>query len=232
LNLFYQPDIINNTLHLTSEESRHAIKVLRYKMGDEIDIIDGKGSFYTANITDPNARKCGFEIKTKKTAPQRSHYIHIAIAPTKNIDRIEWFIEKSVEFGVDEISLVICDNSERKIVKTDRLERKAISAMKQSIKATLPVINEPIVLKTLINSVTQEEKYIAFVDYSNPIHLMNLCSKESNYCVLIGPEGDFSEKELEMAINHDFKKVSLGNSRLRTETAGISACHILNLING
>ncbi|MDH5367433.1 MAG: 16S rRNA (uracil(1498)-N(3))-methyltransferase [Cyclobacteriaceae bacterium] len=231
MNLFYQPDIDNGVHFLDNEESRHAVKVLRYKNGDKLNIVNGKGTFFNGEITDANSKKCHFKIIDQKASPKQNYNIHIAIAPTKNIERIEWFVEKAIEIGIHEISLIICDNSERKVVKTERLMRKAVSAMKQSIKAHLPTINTPIHFNKFIQTNIIGEKYIANVDFDNPTSLYSSASKNSNYCILIGPEGDFSEKELEMALNHDFKKVSLGNSRLRTETAGISACHILNLIN-
>ena len=231
MNLFYQPEISNGTLHLDSEESRHAVKVFRYKNGDEINVTDGLGSFYTATLVDANSKKCSFKIIDKVNSTTNSFYIHIAIAPTKNIDRLEWFIEKAIEIGVDEISLIICSNSERKIVKTERLQKKAISAMKQSLKSTLPKINEQQSFKNFVKGVQHIEKYIAYVDFKNSDLLKNIALANSNYCLCIGPEGDFSTEELQLAINADFKKVSLGNSRLRTETAGIVGCNILNLIN-
>ena len=216
---------------MDNEESRHAIKVLRHKIGDEIKIIDGKGSFYTCIITEDNQKKCSFRIKEIQCSPKRPFYIHIAIAPTKNIDRIEWFVEKAVEIGIDEISFINCKNSERKVIKTDRIIRKAISAMKQSMKASLPIINEIISFNQFVKNVEQQNKLMAYVDFDNPKNLQSTASKNSSYCILIGPEGDFSKSELELSITTGFEKVSLGHSRLRTETAGIVACHTLNLIN-
>lgn len=232
MNLFYQPDVNNGVHFLDSEESRHAVKVLRYKHGDKLNVIDGKGAFFIGEITDANPKKCYFKIIDQKITATQNYNIHIAIAPTKNIERIEWFVEKAIEIGVHEISFVICENSERKVMKIERLMRKAISAMKQSIKVHLPIINVPISFNEFMQTtLSNNEKYIAYVDFNNPSSLYSLASKNSNYCVLIGPEGDFSSKELEMSINYGFKKVSLGSSRLRTETAGITACHTLNLIN-
>ena len=216
---------------MDEEESRHAIKVLRYVKGDELTIVDGKGNFYTATISNANAKKCEFEIINSTTSATKSYFIHIAIAPTKNIERIEWFVEKAVEIGIDEISLIICENSERKIVKTDRIQRKAISAMKQSLKAWLPTINEPISFSEFVKKNKSENRFIAFVDFSNPIKLQSIAPGNSSYTVLIGPEGDFSLKEVDNAMDFGFKKVSLGKNRLRTETAGITSCHLLNLIN-
>ena len=231
MNLFYQPDIDPNNTCLDTEESRHAIKVLRKKAGDLITIIDGNGTFIEAEIVDPNPKKCSVKILTTTKEETKDHYIHIALAPTKSIDRTEWFIEKAVEIGIDEISLILTKNSERTVVKTDRLFKKAVSAMKQSLKASLPQINEVVKYSAFIDNVKDDEKYIAYVDFSNPEQLFKVARPKSNYCILIGPEGDFTETELNQAIDSGFKKVGLGKSRLRTETAAMVACHILNLIN-
>lgn len=227
MQLFYQPEIVNGIHHLDVDESRHAIKVLRLKVGQEIHLIDGLGTFYTANITTDNHRKCAFEITEKKAESKRTGYRHIAIAPTKNLDRTEWFIEKAVEIGVDRISFILTKNSERKVLKTERLVKKAISAMKQSIKASLPVIDEMVSLKEFLSATKGKNKFIAYVDFDNPTELKSLVAENS--LVLIGPEGDFTSDEVELALDKGFQKVSLGQSRLRTETAGIAAVHILNL---
>lgn len=227
MQLFYQPEIVNGIHHLDVDESRHAIKVLRLKVGQEINLIDGLGTFYKANITSENHRKCAYEITEKKIEVKSTGFRHIAIAPTKNLDRTEWFIEKAVEIGVDRISFIRTKNSERKVLKTERLVKKAISAMKQSIKASLPVIDEMVSLKEFLSSTENQNKFIAYVDFANPTELKSVAAKES--LVLIGPEGDFATDEVELAIDQGFQKVSLGQSRLRTETAGIAAVHILNL---
>ena len=161
----------------------------------------------------------------------KNFIIHIAISPTKNADRIEWFVEKAVELGIDEITLLECDHTERQHLKIDRLEKMAISAMKQSLKAKLPVIHPLTSFRNIVHTAGSVEKYIAHVDNENPNQLKNLIAAGSSYLVLIGPEGDFSDEELTLAENQGFKKISLGPSRLRTETAGLAACHILNLAN-
>jgi 16S rRNA (uracil1498-N3)-methyltransferase len=231
VNLFFQPGISDGILHLDGDESRHCIKVLRKRVGDSIRITDGKGFFYEASITDANERECRFAINEKIAGPERKHFIHLVISPTKNTDRIEWFVEKSVELGVDKISLADCDHTERAFVKPDRLVKVAVSAMKQSLKSSLPLIQSISPLKTIIQAASEDQRFIAFVDPSNPHHLKDLAEKHKTYCILIGPEGDFSPEELTLALEHGFRKVSLGSSRLRTETAGLAACHILNLIN-
>lgn len=230
MNLFYQPQIDQGIHYLDEEESRHCIKVLRRRAGDQLQITDGKGFFYHALITDADPRRCSFNIREQRKENEKTFTIHIAISPTKNADRIEWFVEKTVEIGIDQITLLDCKNSERSFIKTDRLKKVAISAMKQSIKATLPVINDMISFDTFIQH-REEEKFIAFVDMANPLHLKDAAKSKGKYLVLIGPEGDFSNEELDAATALNFTKVSLGKSRLRTETAGIAACHLLNLIN-
>lgn len=231
-NLFYQPLIQDGILFLDVEESRHCVKVLRKKQGDAIALTDGKGFFYEGLITKADSGQCFFEIHKKSPVQKKNFFIHLAISPTKNADRIEWFVEKATELGVDQISLIKCKNTERNFVKTERLLKVAISAMKQSVKAVLPSIpNQPLQFKEVVENCPQHQKYIAFVDPTNPIHLRDETIPQSSYCVLIGPEGDFSSEELKMATDHGFKKISLGQSRLRTETAGMAACHILNLFN-
>ncbi|UII30577.1 16S rRNA (uracil(1498)-N(3))-methyltransferase [Fulvivirga ulvae] len=229
--IFYQPEIPAGVHSLDQEESRHCVKVLRHTTGDTIKVLDGKGSIYEARITTASPKACAFEIINTITQDKPAHYIHIAIAPTKNLDRMEWFIEKAVEIGIQEISFLLCKNSERRILKTDRLERKAVSALKQSQGAHMPRINELLPYPDFITKVQEKRKYIAYVDFSNPAKLYHIAPPDDTYCILIGPEGDFTEDELELAIQNDFQKVSLGNSRLRTETAGLAACHMLNVIN-
>ena len=227
--LFYQPEIPRGTLHLNEEESRHAVKVLRLTSDKIIDLTDGQGRFYKAAITDANHRKCAFELRETKEMPLPSVYRHIAIAPTKNIDRIEWFVEKAVEFGVDRITPIICDHSERRIVKSARLHKKAVSAMKQSLKAWCPQIDEAVPVKSFIEEMSADHRFIAYVDQENTAYFSKFKQPTGNHLILIGPEGDFSDTEVKLAESKGFTKVSLGTSRLRTETAGIAAVHLLNL---
>ena len=231
MNLFFEPGINQGVRFLDEAESFHAVKVLRRKRGDHIRITDGKGSFYDAVITNADTRRCTFDIVEQHEEPAPGYAIHIAISPTKNADRIEWFVEKAVEIGVTEISLIDCDHTERRHQKTDRLEKVTLSAMKQSLKARLPVVNPLRPLRDFMSTVTADQKFIAYVDNDNQELLKNVITPRSAYVVLIGPEGDFSKEELTLAEQNGFQKVSLGPSRLRTETAGIVACHILNLAN-
>jgi 16S rRNA (uracil1498-N3)-methyltransferase len=231
VNLFYQPGIPEGLLFLDQEESRHCVKVLRHKSGDSIHITDGKGYFYTGIIQTADQRQCEFSISEKVQEPARDFSIHIAISPTKNAERLEWFVEKVTEFGVDSITPIDCRHTERTFLKKERLVKVAISAMKQSLKAKLPVISDLTPFSNIVSDNKSDERFIAFVDQSNPDHLKDLATQKKSYLVLIGPEGDFSAEELKMSLDHGFRKVSLGQSRLRTETAGIAACHILNLVN-
>lgn len=230
MNLFYVPAISDGVLHLDREESHHVIRVLRMSEGQNLDLTDGRGFFYVARITKADPKKCEFEIVNKREAPKRNFHIHIAIAPTKNMDRTEWFIEKAIEIGVDQISFLLCKNSERKVINQERIEKIAISAMKQSQQAWFPRLSQMIPFKEII-STQSDQKFIAYVDSENPKHLKDSISSGKKYLVLIGPEGDFSKEELTQAINSGFEKVSLGANRLRTETAGLAAVHILNLKN-
>ena len=231
MQLFYEPNVSGDQFILNEEESRHCIKVLRKKQGENITVIDGNGNFITTQILDANPKKCLLKVLEIQSENPKDFYIHIAIAPTKNIDRIEWFVEKVVEIGTDEISFISCQNSERKQIKMDRIEKKAISAMKQSIKANLPKLNDIQSFKDFINTEWKSEKFIGFVDMANPDHLVHRAQKSSKYLILIGPEGDFTLDEVGLAVNRGYNKISLGQSRLRTETAGITACCILNLVN-
>jgi len=230
LNLFYQPAISQGILHLDPDESRHAVKVLRMQMGDTIELTDGHGFLYRAFISDADPKKCGFTISEKKEIPSRGFSISIAIAPTKNMDRTEWFVEKAVEIGVENIHLLLCKNSVRKTVNLDRLTKIAVSAMKQSGQARLPYITDMVSLKEILSQ-EATQKFICYVDASNPDQLKLLAKPKQSYLVLIGPEGDFNKDEIQLATEHGFKKVSLGPNRLRTETAALTACQILNFVN-
>lgn len=231
MNLFYQPLIDQGTHYLDEEESKHCVKVLRRREGDALRVTDGKGAFYDAIITTADVRKCVFSVRHKEDVPPPPFEIAIAVAPTKNSDRIEWFVEKAVEIGIQRITLVDCQHSERRHINMDRLNRVAITAMKQSLKARLPRMEGLVPLKRYLNEPHTGERFIAVVDSSNPVHLFHHAPRGESVAVLVGPEGDFAEEEVDMAVARGFVKTSLGPSRLRTETAALVACHILNLIN-
>jgi 16S rRNA (uracil1498-N3)-methyltransferase len=200
------------------------------KMGDTLELTDGNGFLYRAVIDDADSKKCSFTIVDKKEIPIRDFNISIAIAPTKNIDRTEWFIEKAVEIGIDAIHLLLCKNSERKTVNQERIMKIAVSALKQSGQARLPYLSDLIPFKEIISH-TAEQKFICYVDVTNPDQLKSMAKPKHSYLVLIGPEGDFSKEEIQIAVESGFKKVSLGPNRLRTETAALTACQVLNFIN-
>jgi len=232
MQLFYQPGISGNSLYLDENESRHCIKVMRLEKGNLIRVVDGCGGMFETEITDPDHKRCGLKlVRCVKEFGRRDFYVHIAIAPTKNTDRIEWFAEKATEIGIDEITPVICANSERRVFNTDRVGKIVVSAMKQSIKAYLPKINPAISLNNLIGMPFDGLKLIAHCHTDSLVFMKEIVKKGENILILIGPEGDFTLNEVEGAIGKGFAEVSLGSSRLRTETAGILACHIVNLIN-
>lgn len=233
MHLFYTPDIKGKKYTLDKTESRHCVRVLRLKEGDKIQLIDGKGGFYTAEIVDANQNACTVEcIETKKEYGKREYKIQIAIAPTKNIDRIEWFMEKSTEIGMDVFTPLLCDHSERKQVKQERLERIITSAVKQSLKAYHPRLDEMTKFMDFIKTEHTGQKFIAHCEEGEEKNLFqDVYKAKSDVCILIGPEGDFSPTEIKAAKEAGFKEISLGNSRLRTETAGLVACHTVNLIN-
>ena len=229
MHLFYQPKI--SLGYLPEDESRHAVKVLRLAPGDEIEITDGIGSLYKAHVKQSDPRQCTFSITQVLTTLPRNYSIHLAIAPTKNADRMEWMVEKCVEIGIEAISFVQCKTSERKSINLERLEKIAISAMKQSLQTSLSSLNEMIPFERFIHGRNEKQRFIAHVDENNKDHLVNVATAHSQYLVLIGPEGDFTMEELRLADKEGFIKVSLGSNRLRTETAGLAATMTLNILN-
>ena len=232
MEVYYKPDILSGVHELSVEESKHCIKVLRHERGDTIHVADGRGTLFEVRIEDPNPKKCTFQVVRHKRKPEKQFSISISIAPTKSIDRLEWFVEKVVELGVDEINFYFGRHSERKKLNMGRIKKKAIVAMKQSEQYILPEINLFYSFEDCLKAVgSADQKLIAHVDRNNDYHLMDVAEKGKKYSVFIGPEGDFSEEELIHSFEAGFTKVSLGENRLRTETAGLVACHILTLIN-
>lgn len=204
---------------------------MRRRAGDIIHIADGKGMLYEARIVSEDQGKCTFEITNRQQEEEHKHRIHVAISPLSHPDRLEWFVEKAVELGVNGISLISCSRTEKPHVKLERLQKIAIGAMKQSQRLTLPGLSGPMPFEAFISSCNAEGRFIAFVDASNPRHLFAQVKRGTDTVVCIGPEGDFTDAELAFALKHGFVKVSLGSHRLRTETAGIAACHVVNLVN-
>jgi 16S rRNA (uracil1498-N3)-methyltransferase len=227
--LFYTPDI-KDDMQLPDEEAGHCIRVLRMKEGDRIRLTDGKGAFYDAVISAVSGKRCMIHIENREEQPPLwDGHLHIAVAPTKLMDRNEWFVEKAVEIGVDEITFLRTEHSERDVVKMERIEKIAVSAMKQSQKAKLPVLNGMTPLKALIERGFDGDKFIAHCEPGSKTLLQDAVVPGHNSLVLIGPEGDFSPAEIEMALKAGFRPISLGPSRLRTETAALVAVHIMNL---
>jgi 16S rRNA (uracil1498-N3)-methyltransferase len=211
-------------------ESNHALRVLRLKPGDELRVTDGQGTFYRCIITGSTNGICSFDITEKQSVENATSGIHIAMSPTKNHDRIEWFVEKATEIGVSRISFVVCEHSERRKINEDRLQKIAVAAMKQSLKAWLPQI-DPLTDFDDILKETPGQKFIAHLDASSSTSLLDKGVRGGSSIVLIGPEGDFSARELKSAQEAHFQKVTLGPNRLRTETAALVAATTLALVN-
>lgn len=233
MHIFYTPDITSNTYTLNEEESKHCVRVLRLTVGAVVNLVDGKGGFYTAEITSDNPKKVALSIlKVETEFHKRNHYLHIAVAPTKNIDRIEWFLEKATELGIDEITPIITDRSERRVVKEDRLNKVITSAVKQSIKAYHPKLNDAVSFDAFLKQPFDGEKLIAHcIDEGEKKYISQLVAPHQKYLILIGPEGDFTPEEVNLALNKGFKALTLGDNRLRTETAALAVCFEINYLN-
>ncbi|MDR2956245.1 MAG: 16S rRNA (uracil(1498)-N(3))-methyltransferase [Prevotella sp.] len=229
--IFFAPDIMSNP-ELPQEEALHCIKVLRKKEGDEILITDGKGYFYDVRIVQANPKHCIVDIfNTIDQAKGWNFNLQIAFAPTKNMDRVEWFAEKATEIGIDRLSPILCQYSERKEIKPQRLEKILVSAMKQSQKAILPQLDTMLPFSELMKQDFNGLKFIAHCYPTEKKPLKEVYRKGENVLILIGPEGDFSEEEVDEALKHGFIPISLGESRLRTETAALVACHTIHVLN-
>ncbi|MCO4822263.1 MAG: 16S rRNA (uracil(1498)-N(3))-methyltransferase [Flavobacteriaceae bacterium] len=233
MQLFYNSEINEDTstFSFSKEESKHIVKVLRKQEGDTLYITNGKGYLFEVEIIISSIKKCSAKITSKTFKKNKTYKLHLAVAPTKMNDRYEWFLEKATEIGIDSITPIICDHSERKIVKLERFEKIVQSAMKQSLQYYLPKVNDAISYKTFMTREFKGQKYIAHCEPSQKTPLKLVLKSQEAVTILIGPEGDFSVKEIEMALEHDFIPVTLGNTRLRTETAAIAACHSVAFIN-
>ncbi|MCK0109831.1 16S rRNA (uracil(1498)-N(3))-methyltransferase [Flavobacteriaceae bacterium S0825] len=233
MQLFYNPDINDNTLQFTfpKDESRHIAKVLRKKTGDTLYITNGNGWLFEAEIEMADLKNCMVTIVSKTYKEPKSHQVHLAVAPTKMNDRYEWFLEKATEIGIDSITPIICDHSERKVIKPERFEKILQSAMKQSLHYYLPKLNDAIPFTDFIEQQHQGQLFIAHCEDTNKQSLKSQLKPNTDITILIGPEGDFSVKEIAMALEHQFIPVTLGETRLRTETAAIVACHSVAFVN-
>jgi len=221
----FAPDLTpaGATYQLSEDESKHAVRVLRLNEGDAIDLLDGRGGLYTATVADANPKRCQLRITHHETVPPRPYFTHVAVAPTKNLDRMEWFVEKAVEVGVERITFLRCARSERRELKLERLEKIAISALKQSGQAWLPQLDDMADFGAFVAGVVPETTFIAHLEEGERTALTQVAGQGAGCCVLIGPEGDFTPQEIALALERGIRPVTLGDSRLRTETAALAA---------
>ena len=233
MQLFYNPTITESTetFSFDKEESKHIIKVLRKKDTDLLYVTNGLGFLFKTEITLASDSKCTVKIISFEKAAPSKFKLHLAVAPTKMNDRYEWFLEKATEIGVHEITPIICDHSERKVINNERFDKILLTAMKQSNELYLPKLNPAITFKEFIKLKNEGIKLIAHCEQTDKKSLKSVLKTNEDYIILIGPEGDFSEKEIALALENDFRAVSLGNTRLRTETAAIVACHSVVFVN-
>lgn len=233
MQLFYNPTISEETTEISfsKDESRHIVKVLRKNVGDQLQITNGKGWLFNAEISIADIKNCSAAILSKSYEPSRNYKIHLAVAPTKMNDRYEWFLEKATEIGVDTITPIICDHSERKVIKNDRFEKILQSAMKQSLHYYLPELKDAMSFSDFVSQKFEGQKFIAHCEETERASFKNSLQAQKDVIILIGPEGDFSSEEITLAIDAGFKPIMLGNTRLRTETAAVVACHSIVLLN-
>ena len=233
MQLFYNPQIDEKTesFSFDKEESKHIIKVLRKKDTDILFVTNGMGLLFETEIILASDNKCTVKILAIEKANPSNFYLHLVVAPTKMNDRYEWFLEKATEIGVDEITPIICDRSERKVINKDRFEKIILTALKQSNALFLPKLNEAVSFKEFIKRKNNGLQLIAHCEETNKKSLKSVLKPNENATILIGPEGDFSEKEIALALENNFIPVSLGNTRLRTETAAVVACHSVVFVN-
>lgn len=234
MQLFYNANVNpeDTEIRFSKDESRHIVKVLRKVVGNTLHITNGKGWLFLAEISLAEAKNCIAMITHAELQPKRPYHLHLAVAPTKMNDRYEWFLEKATEIGIDSITPIICDNSERRVIKTERYEKILQSAMKQSLGCYLPQLNEVCSFTDFMEQNIEGQKFIAHcAEDSNRHTLKGQLKTSENTTIIIGPEGDFSKKEIELALAKGYVPVSLGTSRLRTETAAIVACHSVSFFN-
>lgn len=233
MQLFYNPTIneATETFSFDKEESKHIIKVLRKKDTDILHVTNGLGFLFTTEITLASDTKCTVKIISFEKAAASKFRLHLAVAPTKMNDRYEWFLEKATEIGIQEITPIICDHSERKVINNERFDKILLAAMKQANELYLPKLNPAITFKEFISLQNDDLKMIAHCEETDKKTLKSVLQSNQNITMLIGPEGDFSQKEIALALSNNYTAVSLGNTRLRTETAAIVACHSVVFIN-
>ncbi|MFD1872753.1 16S rRNA (uracil(1498)-N(3))-methyltransferase [Hymenobacter bucti] len=222
---FYAPDMApgQTTFLLPEDESKHAVRVLRLVAGDAVALVDGRGTHYTATVADANPKRCSLRITAEEVIRPRPTYTHVAVAPTKNLDRMEWLVEKAVEVGLERLTFLRCAHSERRELKLERLEKIAVSALKQSGQAYLPQLDEMTDFTDFLQEIDPATTFIAHLEAGERTALAQVIGTAPRCCVLIGPEGDFSPAEIELALGRGVRPVTLGASRLRTETAALAA---------
>ncbi|MGH1386843.1 16S rRNA (uracil(1498)-N(3))-methyltransferase [Kordia sp.] len=233
MQLFYTPEVTPETKHYTfsKEESKHIVRVLRKKEDDVLHITNGKGYIFSAKITLADQKNCMVEVTSYEFQKQKSYRLHLAVAPTKMNDRYEWFLEKATEIGIDTITPIMCDHSERKVIKAERFEKIIQSATKQSLSAYFPKLKPVISFSNFISTHKNEQLFIAHCEENKKQSLKDALEIKKDVTILIGPEGDFSTKEIALAIENNYVPVTLGDTRLRTETAAIVACHSVAFMN-
>ncbi|OCB74881.1 16S rRNA (uracil(1498)-N(3))-methyltransferase [Flavobacterium crassostreae] len=233
MQLFYNQDIDSQTSEFTfpKEESKHIIKVLRKKDGDILFVTNGLGYIFESQITLASDSKCTVAVLSVEKKPASEFQLHLAVSPTKMNDRFEWFLEKATEIGIQEITPIICDHSERKVINKERFDKIILTALKQANEVYLPKLNPAITLKEFLKKEYSGQLFIAHCEQTDKKTLQSVAQPKQDTTILIGPEGDFSKKEIDLAIAANFKAVSLGNTRLRTETAALVACHSMVFLN-
>ncbi|SMB98930.1 protein of unknown function DUF558 [Hymenobacter roseosalivarius DSM 11622] len=225
---FYAPELTTATYLLPEDESKHAVRVLRLTAGDTVELVDGVGGIFQAEVAEANPKRCLLRVTSEQRVPRRAYAVHVAVAPTKNLDRMEWLVEKATEIGIDRLTFLRCARSERRELKLDRLEKIAVSALKQSGQAWLPQLDEMTDFAAFLEGVAPETTFIAHLAAGERIALAQVAARGANCCILIGPEGDFTPAEIQTALARGIQPVTLGESRLRTETAALAAVFIAN----
>jgi 16S rRNA (uracil1498-N3)-methyltransferase len=226
---FFAPDLTLPGYTLPEDESKHAVRVLRLSIGDAVELVNGRGSIFQAEVEVADAKRCRLRILHEQQLPRRAYQVHLAVAPTKNLDRMEWLVEKATEMGVDKITFLRCSRSERRELKLERLQKIAVSALKQSGQAWLPDLTELTDFAQFLPTVAPETTFIAHLAEGERTPLSHVAASGPEWCILIGPEGDFTPQEIEAAFARGIRPVTLGASRLRTETAALAAVHTVHV---
>lgn len=226
---FYAPDLAGPLYTLPEDESKHAVRVLRLSSGDAVELVDGRGGIFQAEVEAADAKRCQLRVTQEQQVPRRPYAVHLAVAPTKNLDRMEWLVEKATEIGVDRLTFLRTARSERRELKLERLQKIAVSALKQSGQAWLPQLDELTDYKAFLPTVEPAATFIAHLAEGERVPLSRMAAAGHTCCILIGPEGDFTPQEIEQAFALGIRPVTLGASRLRTETAALAAVHTVHI---